>query len=204
MDKNKRIKILNDQISNCRKCPGLNIPKETMSAPGYGSINAELFVIGQSLHSYNSDTPDRQVPFVGPVKHQDSGIILYDALDHASYSFANKNLFITNLVHCHPPGNRASKLEEKVNCFNFLIEEIDIVKPKIILALGMDVINWFQLKQPMNGKYTVVQSKTWQDRKKIWIAAYHPSYIMRFGEKYVREKYSRELTRSVRKAAILP
>lgn len=51
-------KKLKEEIYTYKKCSGLNIPKKTISAPGHGSLDAELFVIVQSLHVYNLKTPD--------------------------------------------------------------------------------------------------------------------------------------------------
>lgn len=129
---------LESQILTCRKCEGLNIPKETMAAPGYGAITAELVVIGQSLHGYNPQTPKRQIPFIGPVESQDSGLLLYAALRKAGYTIRKGNVYITNVVKCHPPGNRSSRDEEKANCIGYLKKELKMIRPKAIMTVGAD------------------------------------------------------------------
>jgi DNA polymerase len=50
------------------------------------------------------------------------------------------DVFVTNVVHCHPPGNRASEQSEKVNCVQWLNVELDIVRPDLVVALGRDAI----------------------------------------------------------------
>jgi DNA polymerase len=199
MKRLKKLKNLEQKIFSCSKCPGLNIPKETMSAPGYGDLNSVLFVVGQSLHSYNPNTPDRQIPFVGNTYGiNDSGIILYKALDEAGYSFENKNLFVTNVVKCHPPKNRKSYKYEIENCKEYLISELTIIKPPIILALGSDAIKWFNLEKPEAGKYVKLQRT-----QKVQISAYHPSYINRYAGKNKRKivsKYIDELVNVLKRA----
>ena len=49
-----------------------------------------------------------------------------------------RDCFITNIVHCHPERNRPSTDEEKENCLSYLFEELDIVNPQIVVALGRD------------------------------------------------------------------
>lgn len=186
MEREAALKVLNKKIMSCRKCPGLNIPKETMAAPGYGDLNAELMVVGQSLHSYNPKTPDQQIPFVGPVESRDSGKILYKALEMAGYSFEKKNLFITNVVHCHPPGNRPSTDKERNNCAHFLGEELNLVQPKIILALGKDARDWFSLQAPSTGKLVQYLPLSFSYYKTDYIVAHHPSYVMRSGNKFIK------------------
>lgn len=49
-----------------------------------------------------------------------------------------KDVFLSNVVHCHPAGNRGSLDEERKKCLPFLVEELRIVKPKLVVALGND------------------------------------------------------------------
>lgn len=194
----KRLLELTDKIYNCKLCLGLNIEYKTMSAPGYGSIDSELMCIGQSLHSYNKDTPDRQIPFIGPVKSSDSGIILYKALSYAGYTFDNNNLYITNILHCHPPNNRASKKEEKYNCRDFLSEEIALVRPKIILCIGKDAKEWFGLDVPIRG-FAIIKDSVYRMRNMVYVVAVHPSYVLRYSHE-LRFKYIVELTDKILEA----
>ena len=191
-----KLKNLEEQIFKCKKCSGLNIPKETMSTPGYGSVNAELFAIGQSLHSYNPRTPDRQIPFVGNRNNvNDSGVILYKALDEAGYSYEKNNLYVSNILKCHPPKNRRSKPEEIGKCFPYLMKEIQIIEPKIFLTLGSDVRDFFILPRIRVGRYADLKIKN----DFIYVIAYHPSYVQRYGRKYIK-RYINHLVESLEKA----
>ncbi|HDK41963.1 MAG TPA: hypothetical protein ENG87_01180 [Candidatus Pacearchaeota archaeon] len=197
--KTNKKKILDKRILNCKKCPGLNIPKETMSAPGYGSFNAELFVIGQSLHSYNLKTPNQQIPFIGNKYNiNDSGILLYDILEKAGYSFKYYNLFVTNLIHCHPPNNRKSKLEEINNCKSYLMKELSLIKPSIILLLGADVRNYFRFTPIKKGFVSLKSNNILPGTIKYFILAYHPSYILRYGLQF-KNIYMKQLIKKLKK-----
>lgn len=188
----KRLVELENRIFNCKQCLGLNIEDKTMSAPGYGSVGSELMCVGQSLHSYNKDTPKVQIPFVGPVKSRDSGVMLYKALSYAGYTPDKRNLYMTNVVHCHPPNNRPSKQEEKNNCKDFLSEEIALVRPKIILCIGKDAKAWFGLDIAIQG-FAIVKDLVYRTRNMVYVLAVHPSYILRYSSE-LRFKYIVELT----------
>lgn len=124
----RKIRILNKHLRKCERCDGLNVPNFTESAPGFGNLMANIMFVGQSLCTVCMQT---QMPFT-----QGSGYMV-DAvlrlLDLTRY-----DVFITNLVHCHPKSNAVSTKEWKQNCWPYLAQEIDIIKPKVIVALGAD------------------------------------------------------------------
>jgi len=121
-------KSLDRRIARCGLCEGLNIKRCTDSCTGWGDLNAKVFFIGQSLHKPGilSD-----LPFI-----KGCGYLLDAALRLSG--LLRKDVFITNVVHCHPPRNRASTTDEKENCLGFLDWEVRIVKPELIVALGND------------------------------------------------------------------
>ena len=121
-------KSLDRRIRTCKLCPGLNIKTFTEAAVGYGDLNASIFFVGQSLHSPGVTSG---IPFI-----LGSGFCL-DAALYLS-GLTRKDVFISNVVHCHPEGNRASELSEKKNCEWYLWQEVFIVQPKLIVALGND------------------------------------------------------------------
>ncbi|MEZ0385225.1 uracil-DNA glycosylase family protein [Mycobacterium sp. pW045] len=125
----KRIKKqLDADIKACRKCPKLNIPGVTESAPGYGSLTSPVVLVGQSLCEQCMAV---QEPFF-----EKSGDVLQAAIDRADVD--KSDLFITNAVHCHPPKNRPSRTYEIENCRPFLRRELELVQPRLVIALGND------------------------------------------------------------------
>jgi DNA polymerase len=126
--KRRRLDLIAQRISTCRQCPGMNAPGVTASAPGYGSAHAPVAIVGQSLCRKCMESG---VPFTGG-----SGTYIDQALEIAGRE--KRELFITNVVHCHPHDDRKSRPYEIENCLPFLHEELDVVSPRLIIGLGAD------------------------------------------------------------------
>jgi len=123
-----KMKSLAAKIKKCKKCPGLNVKRFTENCPGWGNLNSLIFFIGQSLHEPGVSSG---IPFT-----LGSGYCIDAALRLSG--LLRKDVFMSNVVHCHPERNRASMTEEKKNCFKFLWNEIQIVQPSLVVALGND------------------------------------------------------------------
>jgi uracil-DNA glycosylase family 4 len=112
------------QVISCTKC---NLSKSrTNAVAGKGNYNAEIMFIGEAP-GRNEDLMGE--PFVGT-----AGKILTEALEYAGLS--RDDVFITNVVKCRPPNNRIPLEEEKNSCQQYLMDELGIIKPKIICILG--------------------------------------------------------------------
>ena len=134
----RRMRTLATRIKNCTLCPGMNIPEVTQAAPGYGSAQSPVMIVGQSLCGPCMAT---QIPFTGG-----SGRFLDRAL--AAAGLPKEAVFTTNVVHCHPPQNRPSLPHEIDNCRPYLHREIAIVEPRLIIALGRDARAALEQLQP--------------------------------------------------------
>jgi len=121
-------KSLDKEILNCRKCKGMNIPCQTEAAPGWGNLNAKIVLVGQSLCTSCMNTG---IPFT-----RGSGYLIDSALSLADLS--RRDVLITNIVHCHPPHNRKSKDIEVHRCLPYLLRELEIVRPGLVVTLGAD------------------------------------------------------------------
>jgi uracil-DNA glycosylase family 4 len=120
--------LLDNEIRACRRCVGMNETGVTQSAPGWGSLDSPVAIVGQSLCE---QCMEPQEPF-----YEGSGDML-----EASFKIAGcdkPDLFITNVVHCHPLGNRESLPHEILNCSAYLRRELDIVHPRLVVGLGGD------------------------------------------------------------------
>ncbi len=116
------------RIKHCRKCAGMNEPGRTESAPGYGSLVSAVVLVGQSLCKKCMES---RIPFTGG-----SGRYIDQALDLAGRE--KSEVFTTNLVHCHPEGDRPSTPHQIENCRGYLHDELDIIKPILVIGLGDD------------------------------------------------------------------
>jgi len=126
--KGKRYHKLCQRLRECNKCPGLNIKRVSEVVCGWGWLNAKIMFVGQSAHEPGMYS---QLPFI-----LGSGLIIDAALRLSGID--RNDCFWSNAVHCHPERNRPSTEKEKENCWSYLAEEIDIVQPRIVVALGKD------------------------------------------------------------------
>ena len=156
---------LQQQCDSCRKCPLADT--RTNVVFGTGVQNAEVMLIGEGP----GEQEDLQgVPFVGR-----AGQLLDDMLEIIDLS-RSTNVYIANIVKCRPPGNRVPLPEEQEACKGFLREQIRIVQPWIIVALGATAAQ--TLVSPAL-RITRDRGK-WQQKGRFWILpTYHPAALLR-------------------------
>jgi DNA polymerase len=124
---------LRDAVADCRAC-GLCTAR-TQTVFGTGSQSARWMVVGEAP----GEQEDRQgLPFVGP-----SGELLDAMLRALRLTRAEdgpesdaKRVYIANTIKCRPPGNRNPTPDEMMRCEPFLVRQIALLKPRIILAMG--------------------------------------------------------------------
>ncbi len=109
--------------------------KETATQPvfGNGNENAEIVFIGEAP---GKDEDREGVPFVGR-----AGKFLTEMLE--MIGIKREDVYITNTVKYRPPNNRDPLPEEKSACLPWLVEELEYIKPKIVILLGRYSLNTF-------------------------------------------------------------
>ena len=114
------------------------------------------------------------IPFVGR-----SGEVLDRLLKDCGLT--REEIYITNILKCHPPGNRDPREEEKAACFPYLKYETFLLKPRIIVCLGR-----VAAQRIISPDFKITrQHGTWTYRKNCALTAtYHPSAILRDPSKY--------------------
>lgn len=166
--------LLDDEIKACGRCDGLNVEGVTQAAPGWGNLNSPVAIVGPSLCEQCMErTPPE--PFF-----EKSGTLLDRAYPLAGCE--KRDLFITNAVHCHPPGNRKSKRHEIVNCSPYLYRELELVRPRLVIALGEDAQRVVSFFYPTARKVLAPFAEPKNLRSKKVPCLYftwHPSYIKR-------------------------
>lgn len=188
----KKMKVLREKILDCHKCPGLNVSGKTDSAPGFGFLYSPVMIVGQSLHQIFPEFKV-QIPFLGPKGYKGCGPLLWGSVEKAGLSF--DQLFWTNLVHCFP--GRRGLLNSQVKCCKpFLFEEINIVRPDLIICLGSEAMKAllggvFKLADPTIRIVKFSKGNTFQTHV---LGMVHPASFLynpsKEGEKVWRKKFS--------------
>ncbi len=112
------------RIMSCTKCRLHSNRKHAV--PGEGPRNAEIMIVGEAPGRME-DLQGR--PFVGS-----AGRILDEMLSRAGLS--RRDVYITNVVKCRPPNNRDPTDEEIMTCLPYLVSQIKILRPKLVIAVG--------------------------------------------------------------------
>ena len=112
------------QIAACRLCDLAKARTETV--PGEGDPRAKVMLIGEAPGFYE----DKQgIPFVGA-----AGKLLNELLEDAGLS--RDDVYIANVIKCRPPDNRDPMTDEVETCKPFLLQQIELIKPKVVCTLG--------------------------------------------------------------------
>lgn len=158
---------LKKEYSSCTKCPEL-CQNRTKVVFGSGNEKAEVLLIGEAP-GFNEDK--KGIPFCGM-----SGKILDELL--ASAGLAKNDVFITNTVLCRPPENRNPTKEEVDNCRERLDKLIEIMKPKVIVAIGNFATERILGKNGINGLRGKVHAIKFDGREIKVVPVIHPaSYL---------------------------
>ena len=160
----KELALLSETAKECRKCTLAETRLNFVF--GEGNPSAKLVVIGEAPGA-EEDASGR--PFVGR-----SGQLLDKILKAAG--FAREEVYICNILKCRPPGNRNPLEHEIINCMPWLLGQLQIVKPKIILILGKVAANTIFVNKlslsSMRGKVT-----RWKEYD--CFITYHPAALLR-------------------------
>ncbi len=162
---------LRTRVLACVKCPHLASSRQTVVF-GVGNIDSPLMFVGEAP---GADEDEQGEPFVGK-----AGQLLTKIIETMGLSRAE--VYIANILKCRPDtpgesaGNRKPTPEEMATCLPYLHEQIDLIQPKVLVALGGTAV------EGLLGK-TVGITKlrgTWKTYRNIpLMPTYHPAYLLR-------------------------
>ena len=164
---------LRERALVCRKCPNLAAARKNVVF-GVGSIDAELMFVGEAP---GADEDEQGEPFVGK-----AGQLLTKIIQ--TIGLSREQVYIANILKCRPDtpgqnfGNRPPTPEEMERCIPYLRAQIDLIKPKVMVALGATAVEGLFGKVPGIG-ITKLRGR-WKEFRGIPVMpTYHPSYLLR-------------------------
>jgi DNA polymerase len=161
---------LREAVVACRACKLCEGRRQTVF--GVGNTSAHWMIVGEAP----GEQEDRQgEPFVGK-----SGQLLDNMLRAIgltrSEAEAAQQVYIANTLKCRPPGNRNPEPEELAQCEPFLIRQVELVKPRIILAMGRFAVQSLLRSHEPIGK---LRGRVHHYQGVPLIVTYHPAYLLR-------------------------
>jgi len=163
------LKVLQDEVKSCTKCSLHSTRNNTVFSRG--NPQATLCFVGEAP---GEDEDLQGAPFVGR-----SGQLLDKTLAELQIN-VDRDIYVANIIKCRPPKNRRPTEEEINFCLDYLEEQLKLVAPKVIVALGSTAVNGL-----INTTYgiTKIRGQFFKRRTTLVMPTYHPSYVLRNGSK---------------------
>jgi uracil-DNA glycosylase family 4 len=184
-----KLKVLNrpeallairEDLGDCTRCV-LHKQGRKQIVFGVGNVNADIMFVGEGP---GADEDEQGEPFVGR-----AGQLLNNMI--TAMGIKREDVYIANIVKCRPPGNRTPEREECDTCSPFLMRQIAVVKPKVVVALGAvaakTLLGVNDSMMNLRGKFydfSPALAKNAPERDAAWEGAklavtYHPAYLLR-------------------------
>ncbi len=157
---------LKTKIESCTRCDLYKTRNNVIF--GEGNHKAEILLVGEAPGA-DEDRVGR--PFIGK-----SGQLLEKILTVCGFT-RKEHVFISNIVRCRPPGNRVPTNEESINCLPYLLKQIELIDPKIVITLGATSLK----KLTNNSAYKITRVRgTWINwNNRLLMPVYHPAALLR-------------------------
>src|SRR5205085_2347031 len=152
-------------IGDCTRCK-LHTQGRTQVVFGVGNPEADLMFVGEAP---GADEDVQGIPFVGR-----AGQLLTKIIE--SIGLKREDVYIANVIKCRPPQNRNPEPDEVATCEPFLFQQIDIIKPKVIVALGkFGTQTLLRTLEPISK----LRGRVFEYRGSKLIPTFHPAYLLR-------------------------
>jgi len=158
------LKLIRDEIGDCTRCALAKGRNKLVF--GDGDPNARLMFVGEGP---GADEDASGLPFVGR-----GGQLLNNMI--AAMGLKREQVYIANVVKCRPPQNRTPEPYEAHTCSPFLFQQIDVIRPQVIVALGQTAVTYLTgEKRSLSAWRGVVHPL----RGTKLIVTYHPAFLLR-------------------------
>jgi len=156
---------LGEALADCSRCKLHE--QRTQVVFGTGSAEAEIVFVGEGP-GRNEDLQGE--PFVG-----DAGMLL-DRIINNVLGLQSSDVYICNVVKCRPPGNRDPEADEIESCSPFLWQQLDLLQPVVVIALGRFAAPTLV---PTKDSVGSLRGRAHPFRDAALLATYHPAYLLR-------------------------
>jgi uracil-DNA glycosylase family 4 len=159
------LKAIQQEIGDCTRCP-LAYAGRHKIVFGDGSPAARLMFVGEGP---GADEDSQGIPFVGK-----AGQLLNNMI--SAMGLAREEVYIANIVKCRPPGNRVPEPVEANTCSQFLLRQMDVVQPEVVVALGSTAATYLLgVKQSLSS----LRGRWHTCRGAKLAVTYHPAFLLR-------------------------
>jgi uracil-DNA glycosylase family 4 len=171
------LKLIREDLGDCTRCK-LHKQGRKQIVFGVGNPHAELMFVGEGP---GADEDTQGEPFVGR-----AGQLLNNMIK--AMGIRREDVYIANIVKCRPPGNRTPERDECETCSPFLMRQIAVIKPRIVVALGaVAAKNLLAINAPMSelrGRFYDFMPAGAQSSDPSWpgtklAVTYHPAFLLR-------------------------
>jgi len=161
----RALKAIQEEIGDCTRCPLAYAGRHTIVF-GEGDPNARLMFVGEGPGA-DEDASGR--PFVGK-----AGQLLNNMI--AAMGLTREQVYIANIVKCRPPSNRVPEPAEANTCSQFLLKQMDVVQPEVVVALGSTAATYLLgVRQSLAG----LRGRWHRCRGAKLAVTYHPAFLLR-------------------------
>ena len=177
LDPAAALKLIREDLGDCTRCK-LHQQGRKQIVFGVGNTHADLMFVGEGP---GADEDAQGEPFVGR-----AGQLLNNMIK--AMGIRREDVYIANIVKCRPPGNRTPERDECETCSPFLMRQIAVIKPKVIVALGaVAAKNLLAINAPMSelrGRFYDFMPAGARSNDPSWNGAklavtYHPAFLLR-------------------------
>ena len=161
--------ITSDIGADCRRCKLCSLGRSQIVF-GVGNPKARLMFVGEAP---GEEEDKRGEPFVGR-----AGQLLTKIIE--AIGLTRDQVYIANVIKCRPPGNRNPEPDEVATCEPFLFQQIDIIQPKVVVALGKFAA---QTLLRTDTPITKLRGRVFTLRGARLVPTFHPAYLLRSPDK---------------------
>ncbi len=165
LDRVSALRFIREDIGDCTRCR-LHKQGRKQIVFGVGNPNADLMFIGEAP---GADEDEQGEPFVGR-----AGQLLNNMIK--AMGLRREDVYIANIIKCRPPNNRTPERDECETCSPFLMRQIEVIKPKAIVALGAVAAKTLLA---VNASMGELRGRWYDFRGTKLAVTYHPAFLLR-------------------------